>query len=59
MTRWSPCKRNDFIHKLRKLGFAGLFSGTRHQFMNYQEHRLAIPSNKEFLIADFEFRIAE
>lgn len=33
MSRWVPCKRRDFIQRLRKLGFEGPFSGTRHQFI--------------------------
>ena len=28
MSRWTPCKRNDFIRKLRGLGFDGPFSGS-------------------------------
>ena len=26
MSRWTPCKRRDFIHRLRKLGFDGKIS---------------------------------
>lgn len=48
MSRWSPCKRHEFIRRLRKLGFEGPFSGTKHQFMIFQNNRLNIPSNKEF-----------
>ncbi|MFQ5410415.1 MAG: type II toxin-antitoxin system HicA family toxin, partial [Anaerolineales bacterium] len=43
MSRWTSCKRRDFIRRLRRLGFEGPYSGTRHQFMVYDEHRLAIP----------------
>ena len=39
MSRWMPCKRRDFIKKLRQLGFDGPFSGTRHQFMIFDEIR--------------------
>jgi predicted RNA binding protein YcfA (HicA-like mRNA interferase family) len=48
MSRLSPCKRKDFIKKLRKLGFEEPKSGTRHQFMVYQQCRLTIPSNSEY-----------
>ena len=34
MSRWVPCKRRDFIQRLRKLGFEGPFSGTRHHYKN-------------------------
>lgn len=50
MSRWRPCKRRDFTHCHRKLGFDGPFSGTRHQFMVYQQHRLPIPSNAEYSV---------
>ncbi len=43
MSRWIPCKRHDFIRRLRKLDFDGPFSGTRHQFMIFSQRRLAIP----------------
>jgi len=33
VSRWTPCKRGDFIRKLRRLGFEGPSTGTRHQFM--------------------------
>jgi hypothetical protein len=48
MSQWSPCKRREFIRRLREIGFDGLFSGTRHQFMVYQQRRLAIPSIAEY-----------
>ena len=48
MSRLNPCKRRDFIKKLRKLGFEQPRSGTKHQFMIYQQYRLTIPSNSEY-----------
>ena len=51
MSRWTPCKRRVFIRRLRQLGFNGPFSGSRHQFMVYRDHRLAVPSNAEFSVA--------
>ena len=48
MSQWRPCKRRVFIRRLRKLGFDGPYSGTRHQFMVYGQHRLAIPTNPEY-----------
>jgi len=50
VSRWTPCRRQDFIRRLRHLGFDGPFSGTRHQFMVYGEHRLTIPSNTEYSV---------
>jgi hypothetical protein len=44
---------------LRQLGFDGPFSGTRHQFMVYEQHRLAIPSNIEYSVAQLRMMIRE
>jgi len=59
MSKWTPCKRHDFIRRLRKLDFEGPFSGTRHQFMVYEQHRLAIPSNKEYSVPQLRMMIKE
>ncbi len=59
MSRWVPCKRRDFIRRLKKLGFNGPFSGTRHQFMVYEKHRLAIPSNAEYSVPQLRMMIRE
>ncbi|MBW4577371.1 MAG: type II toxin-antitoxin system HicA family toxin [Aphanothece sp. CMT-3BRIN-NPC111] len=59
MSRWTPCKRRDFVQKLRQLGFKGLFSGTKHQFMLYDHCRLAIPSNDEYSVCQLRMMIRE
>ncbi len=59
MSRWTPCKRRDFIRRLRKLGFDGPFSGTRHQFLVYGQHRLAIPTNPEYSIPQLRMMLVE
>lgn len=59
MSQWSPCKRKHFIRRLRKLGFDGPFIGTRHHFMIYKEHRLAIPSNREYSVSQLRIMIRE
>jgi hypothetical protein len=46
--QWKHCKRRDFIRRLISLGFDGPFSGTKHQFMIYKHHRLAIPTNSQY-----------
>lgn len=48
MAGWQPLKRRDFIRKLRALGFAGPYSGTRHQFMIFGQHRQTMPTNSEY-----------
>lgn len=59
MSQWKPCKRRDFIRRLKKLGFEGPYSGTRHQFMIYEQHRIAIPSNAEYSVPQLRFMIRE
>jgi len=59
MSRWTPCKRNDFMSRLRRLGFTGPFAGTRHQFLVYAHHRLTIPSNSEYSVPQLRFMIRE
>ena len=59
MARWMPCKRRDFIRRLRNLGFDGPYSGTRHQFMIFNKHRLAIPSNSEYSVPQLRMMVRE
>ena len=59
MSRWTPCKRSDFVRKLRRLGFDGPFAGTRHQFMVVSQKRLAIPSNSEYSVPQLRIMIRE
>ncbi len=59
MSRWTPCKRREFIRRLRVLGFDGPFSGTRHQFLVYGENRLTIPSNEEYSVPQLKMMLHE
>lgn len=59
MSRWTPCKRSEFIRRLRKVGFDGPYSGTHHQFMIYQHHRLTVPSNQEYSVPQLRMMIRE
>ena len=59
MSQWRRCKRRDFIRRLRKLGFDGPYSGTRHQFMVYKQHRLAIPTNAEYSVPQLHMMLHE
>lgn len=59
MSRWTPCKRRDFVLHLRQLGFDGPFSGTRHHFLVYKQYRLAIPSNHEYSVPQLRLMIKE
>ena len=59
MSRWTPCKRRDFIRRLRALGFDGPLAGARHSFMIHESHRLAIPSNTEYSVDEVRMMMAE
>ncbi len=59
MSRWSPCKRRVFIQRLRRLGFDAPISVAHHQFMVYEHHRLAIPTNSEYSIPQLRMMIQE
>ena len=59
MSRLTPCKRRDFIRRLRQIGFDGPYSGTRHQFMIFKQYRLAIPSNAEYSVPQLRMMLQE
>lgn len=59
MSRWSPCKRGDFVRRLRQLGFDGLYIGAKHQFMIHGQHRLTVPSNTEFSVPQLRMMLRE
>ncbi len=59
MGKWTPCKRRDFIKKLRKLGFKAPEPGGRHFFMRYGEYTLTLPSNKEYSIPQLRMLLKE
>jgi len=59
MSRWNPCKRNDFIKRLRRLGFEGAYSGAKHQFMVHGNNRLTIPSNSEYSVPQLRMMLRE
>ena len=59
MSRWTPCKRRDFIRRLRVLGFNGPLAGTRHSFMIHEGHRLTVPSNAEYSVDQLRMMVAE
>lgn len=59
MSRWTPCKRRDFIRRLQQLGFEGPYSGARHQFMVHHQQRLTIPSNAEYSVPQLRILIRE
>jgi hypothetical protein len=59
MSQWKPCKRKVFIRRLRQIGFDGPYSGTRHQFMVYRNHRMSIPSDLEYSVPKLRMMLNE
>jgi len=59
MSRWTPVKRSEFVRRVRKLGFEGPYSGTRHQFLVNGNHRLTVPSNAEFSVPQLRLLLRE
>lgn len=44
MPPWKPLKRRELIAALRRAGFAGPYSGGRHEFMQRGDVVLAVPN---------------
>jgi predicted RNA binding protein YcfA (HicA-like mRNA interferase family) len=59
MVKWKPCKRRDFIRKLKKFGFESSEPGGRHFYMRYGTYTLTIPSNKEFSVPQVKMLLKE
>lgn len=49
-SRWAPCRRRDFIRKLRRLGCEGPFPAHRHQVMYFGQGRFTVPNNVEYSV---------
>lgn len=50
MARWTPCKRTEFMRKLRQLGFTGPEPGGKHAHMRYRRYTLTLPNNPEYSV---------
>jgi hypothetical protein len=59
MPGWHPIKRREFIRRLRNLGFQGPFSGTRHDFLVFGQHRQTIPSNTEYPVPQLKMLLRQ
>ena len=59
MSQWNPCKRSDFVRKLRRLGFDWPYSGSKHQFLVFGHHRLTVPSNPEYSVPQLKMMLRE
>ena len=59
MGRWRPCKRRDFIRKLRKFGFQRPEPGGNHHYLRYGTYTLTLPSNDEYSISQLKMLLRE
>lgn len=59
MPKWGPCKRRDFIRKLKRLGFGDPEPGGRHFYMRYGEYTLPIPGNQEYSVDQLKVLLLE
>ena len=59
MSRWSPCKRKDFIRKRKSLGFQAPEPGGHHFYMRYDDYTLTLPSNKEYSVPQLKMLLLE
>ena len=59
MGKWNPCKRRDFIRKLRKFGFQPPEPGGNHLYMRYGTYTLTLPSNEEYSISQLKMLLRE
>jgi hypothetical protein len=44
---------------LRRLGFDGPYSGSKHQFLVFEHHRLTVPSNSEYSVPQLKMMLRE
>ena len=59
MPKLRPCKRNEFIRKLKKIGFDAPEPGGRHFYMRYGNYTLTLPNNKEFSVPQLKMLLNE
>ena len=57
--KWVPCKRRDFIRKLKKLGFSDFETGGRHGIMRYRSYKQVIPSNREYSVLQMKMLLRQ
>jgi predicted RNA binding protein YcfA (HicA-like mRNA interferase family) len=59
MAKWAPCKRREFIGKLRKIGFEEPEPGGRHFYMRHGTFTLTLPNNPEYPIPQVKMLLQE
>ena len=59
MGKWKPCKRREFIKKLKKFDFGPPEPGGRHFYMRHGTYTLTLPSNKEYSVPQIKMLLNE
>jgi len=59
MAKWTPCKRREFISKLRKLGFESPEPGGRHFYTRCGTFTLTLPNNPEYSVPQLKVLLKE
>jgi len=59
MGKWIPCKRKDFIRKLKRLGFEPPEPGGKHFYMRYESFTFTVPNNIEYSVPQVKMLIKE
>jgi hypothetical protein len=59
MSAWRPLKRREFIRRRRAVGFDGLYSGTRDQFMTFGAYRQTVSSNTEYSVPQLQMLLRQ
>ncbi len=59
MAKWNPCKRKDFIAKLKRLGFERPEPGGRHFYMRRGTFTLTLPGNPEYSVSQIKMLLRE
>ena len=59
MAKWTPCKRREFISKVRKLGFESPEPGARHFYMRCGTFTLTLPGNAEYSVPQIKVLLKE
>ena len=59
MGKWRPCKRRDFIKRLKKFGFEAPEPGGSHFYMRHGTYTLTLPSNQEYSVPQLKMLLNE
>lgn len=59
MPKWKPCKRRNFIRKLKRIGFASPEPGGRHSYVRYGSYTFTVPNNKEYSVPQVKMLLKE